>query len=64
SAATFIGYHNWLFLSTIFLFFFKTFFHRSSMCFGRNVPPFSAASYIIPKHLTKVNNKFDFFYFS
>jgi hypothetical protein len=25
SAATFKGYHNWLFLSTIFLFFFKTF---------------------------------------
>ncbi|WP_346918999.1 hypothetical protein, partial [Lacrimispora sp.] len=61
SGATHIGYHVRLFLSTIFFIFFKTFLIGHRCVFGRSLPPFSAARYIIPKLLTKVNMFFGIF---
>ncbi len=64
SAATFISYHSDSFLSTTFFIFFKTLSAVRPDVFRKSLPPFSAARYIIPKHLTKVNTFFAFFIFS
>jgi len=48
-------------LSTIFSIFFKAFSSIIDVFLEENLPPFSAASYIIPKHPIKVNNYFSYF---
>jgi len=55
STATRISYHFWLFLSTIFFIFFKTFSSVHDVFWKKFLPPFPAASYIIPKQTTFVN---------
>ena len=56
---------SWLsvFVNHFFL-FLQSFFIDHRCVLEENLPPFSAASYILPKVSTKVNNFFELFYFS